>query len=77
MPPLAEVVPGAILGTMYAGEMKKMVFSIMHYVLPKVGILSLHAGCNVSGDGDDCTHPIPCAEPEVNRDGEGRTIFRA
>jgi len=42
-----------ILGTMYAGEMKKLVFSIMHFVLPKLGILSLHAGANVGKDEND------------------------
>jgi phosphoenolpyruvate carboxykinase (ATP) len=31
----------------YAGEMKKGVFSFMHYLMPKCGILSLHSGCNV------------------------------
>ncbi|KAK9808189.1 hypothetical protein WJX73_006738 [Symbiochloris irregularis] len=41
-----------ILGTQYAGEMKKGVFSIMHYLMPKIGILSLHSGCNEGKDGD-------------------------
>jgi len=41
-----------ILGTQYAGEMKKGVFSVMHYLMPKQGVLSLHSGCNVGRDGD-------------------------
>eukprot|EP00197_Chlamydomonas_leiostraca_P009659 CAMPEP_0202865056 /NCGR_PEP_ID=MMETSP1391-20130828/5165_1 /ASSEMBLY_ACC=CAM_ASM_000867 /TAXON_ID=1034604 /ORGANISM="Chlamydomonas leiostraca, Strain SAG 11-49" /LENGTH=556 /DNA_ID=CAMNT_0049544849 /DNA_START=78 /DNA_END=1748 /DNA_ORIENTATION=+ len=41
-----------ILGTQYAGEMKKGVFTIMHYLMPKRGILSLHSGCNVGADND-------------------------
>lgn len=35
-----------------AGEMKKGVFTIMHYLMPKRGILSLHSGCNVGADND-------------------------
>ena len=27
--------------------MKKGVFTVMHYLMPKRGILSLHSGCNV------------------------------
>lgn len=41
-----------ILGTQYAGEMKKGIFSVMHYLMPKRGILSLHSGCNVGAEGD-------------------------
>lgn len=41
-----------ILGTQYAGEMKKGVFSIMHTLMPKRGILSLHASCNEGPRGD-------------------------
>ena len=41
-----------ILGTQYAGEMKKGVFSLMNYYLPKHGVLSLHSGCNQGMDGD-------------------------
>ena len=35
-----------ILGTQYAGEMKKGIFSIMHYLMPKRGVLSLHSSAN-------------------------------
>jgi len=42
----------AILGTQYAGEMKKGIFTVMHYLMPKRGILSLHSGCNVGKDDD-------------------------
>ena len=41
-----------ILGTQYAGEMKKGIFSVMHYLMPKRGILSLHSGCNVGANED-------------------------
>ncbi|KAF3786809.1 Phosphoenolpyruvate carboxykinase ATP [Nymphaea thermarum] len=41
-----------ILGTQYAGEMKKGLFSVMHYLMPKKQILSLHSGCNMGKDGD-------------------------
>lgn len=41
-----------ILGTQYAGEMKKGVFSVMHYLMPQEGVLSLHASCNEGEAGD-------------------------
>jgi phosphoenolpyruvate carboxykinase (ATP) len=41
-----------ILGSQYAGEMKKGLFSVMHYLMPKRQILSLHSGCNMGKDGD-------------------------
>eukprot|EP00002_Diphylleia_rotans_P003207 TRINITY_DN1217_c0_g2_i1.p1 TRINITY_DN1217_c0_g2~~TRINITY_DN1217_c0_g2_i1.p1 ORF type:complete len:597 (-),score=131.77 TRINITY_DN1217_c0_g2_i1:496-2286(-) len=41
-----------ILGTQYAGEMKKGVFTIMNYLLPKKGILSMHASANEGQKGD-------------------------
>lgn len=41
-----------ILGTQYAGEMKKGLFSVMHYLMPKRQILSLHSGCNMGKHGD-------------------------
>ncbi|PRP73557.1 phosphoenolpyruvate carboxykinase [Planoprotostelium fungivorum] len=39
-----------ILGTEYAGEMKKGVFSVMHYLMPKAGALSLHSSANMGPD---------------------------
>ncbi len=41
-----------ILGTEYAGEMKKGVFTIMNYIMPKQGILSMHSSANEGIDGD-------------------------
>lgn len=41
-----------ILGTQYAGEMKKGVFGICHYVMPKHGVVSLHASANEGKNGD-------------------------
>ncbi len=42
----------AILGTHYAGEMKKGLFGVMHYYMPKRGVLSMHASANEGKDGD-------------------------
>ncbi len=39
-------------GTEYGGEMKKSIFSIMNYLLPKKGILSMHCSANVGENGD-------------------------
>ncbi|KAL0084952.1 phosphoenolpyruvate carboxykinase [ATP] [Phycomyces blakesleeanus] len=41
-----------ILGTEYAGEMKKGIFTVMHYLMPKAGVLSLHSSANEGPDGD-------------------------
>ena len=41
-----------ILGTEYAGEMKKGVFTIMNYIMPKQGILSMHSSANVGKNND-------------------------
>jgi phosphoenolpyruvate carboxykinase (ATP) len=42
----------AILGTQYAGEMKKGVFTIMHHLMPQKGVLSLHSSANEGENGD-------------------------
>lgn len=41
-----------ILGTEYAGEMKKGVFTIMNYLMPKKGILSMHCSATEGESGD-------------------------
>ena len=41
-----------ILGTEYAGEMKKGVFSLMNYIMPKKGVLSMHCSANEGKDTD-------------------------
>jgi phosphoenolpyruvate carboxykinase (ATP) len=41
-----------IMGTEYAGEMKKSVFTIMNYLLPLKGVMSMHCSANIGKDGD-------------------------
>ena len=40
-------------GTEYGGEMKKGIFSVLHYVLPQKGVLSMHCSANVDEDGSN------------------------
>jgi len=41
-----------VTGTQYAGEMKKGLFTVMNYLYPKRGILSMHASANEGPNGD-------------------------
>ena len=41
-----------ICGTQYAGEIKKSVFSVMNYILPKMGVFPMHCSANIGDDGD-------------------------
>ena len=39
-------------GTSYAGEIKKSIFTVMNYLMPIRGVLSLHSSANVGREGD-------------------------
>lgn len=41
-----------ILGTEYAGEMKKGIFTVMNYIMPKKDVLSMHCSANEGDDND-------------------------
>jgi phosphoenolpyruvate carboxykinase (ATP) len=40
-------------GTVYAGEIKKSIFSVMNYYLPRQGVLSMHCSANYGRDRED------------------------
>lgn len=39
-------------GGLYAGELKKSIFSVMNYLMPKRNVLSMHCSANMTKDGD-------------------------
>ncbi|MFH1722025.1 MAG: phosphoenolpyruvate carboxykinase (ATP) [Candidatus Altiarchaeota archaeon] len=43
---------GVVYGSFYCGSVKKLMFTVMNYVLPGVGILPLHCSANEGKEGD-------------------------
>jgi len=43
---------GVVFGSAYCGSVKKLMFSVMNYLLPAEGILPLHCSANEGPDGD-------------------------
>lgn len=41
-----------VCGSGYAGEIKKSIFTVMNYLLPQKGVLSMHCSANVGQKGD-------------------------
>jgi phosphoenolpyruvate carboxykinase (ATP) len=41
-----------IVGTEYAGEIKKSIFSILNYTLPLQGVMPMHCSANIGAEGD-------------------------
>ena len=41
-----------VVGTMYAGEIKKSAFTVMNYLMPDEGVLPMHSSINVGKRGD-------------------------
>jgi phosphoenolpyruvate carboxykinase (ATP) len=41
-----------IAGTQYAGEIKKSIFTVMNWILPAKGVLSMHCSANIGKDED-------------------------
>jgi phosphoenolpyruvate carboxykinase (ATP) len=41
-----------VLGTHYAGEIKKTIFTIMNFLKPQEGVMAMHCSANVGKEGD-------------------------
>lgn len=45
---------GIVYGSAYGGSVKKLMFTVMNYYTPAVGVLPLHCSANESVNGDSC-----------------------
>ncbi len=46
---------GVVLGSAYCGTVKKLMFTVMNYILPPEGILPIHCSASEGPDGDSAT----------------------
>ena len=49
-----------ILGTEYAGEMKKGVFTVVNFLMPRAGLLPMHCSANAGAGGDTARCFLAC-----------------
>jgi len=64
-----------ILGSQYAGEMKKGVFGIMHYYMPAAGALSMHSSANEGYGGDSTGKTTLSADPHRKLIGDDEHVW--
>jgi phosphoenolpyruvate carboxykinase (ATP) len=41
-----------VAGTSYAGEIKKSIFSVLQFLLPRLGVATMHCSCNAGPNGE-------------------------
>ncbi len=41
-----------VIGTAYAGEIKKSIFTVLNHILPEQGVFPMHCSANMGADGD-------------------------
>jgi len=63
-----------ILGTEYAGEMKKGIFTVMNYLMPKTGVLSMHCSATEARSADAA---VPDTSILFGLSGTGKTTLSA
>jgi phosphoenolpyruvate carboxykinase (ATP) len=68
---------GVIVGSAYGGSVKKLMFSVMNYMLPAEGILPLHCSANEGPDGDGSAESPRSVALLLGLSGTGKTSLSA
>jgi phosphoenolpyruvate carboxykinase (ATP) len=66
-----------ILGTEYAGEMKKGVFTLMHHIMPSRGVLSMHCSANEGPPAEPASDSSSDVTLFFGLSGTGKTTLSA